>query len=410
MKRIAKLITNKDDINYFLSIDENLGTKQSTIMELFGEFNGKHRFNTYDMFDVPPNSYGPEGHKNKNTFRTTIGIWIFNRVFIEKELFEYKHYINKTITKKLFNSIAKDITYLILENKLPLDALKHYMLKGQKFMNYVTILSESTSIKLLTISKKIEAEKAKLLKKYDKEVKAKDPYTIIKIQNELLKMAEDELKDDPSMDIYKSGAKEKLANDFKNMYIMKGLTKNPDPTKGYNVITSSYMTGIKKEEYADFANSLAEGPYARGIKTGLGGYWEKLALPAYQHIKMLPKGSDCGTKRHIHIKLTEDNYNKYIYSFAKVGTKYVELTSENKSDFIGKEVQLRFSSLCEAKDGICNICGGNAFYRLGIKNVGAAIPQVPAKLKLISMKAFHDSQVVMEKMNPMKAFGFDKDK
>ena len=408
MKRMGRLITNKNDVNYFLSIDEELGTKKSTIMELFGEFNGKHRFNQYDMFDVPPNSYGPEGRRNKNTFRTTIGIWIFNRVFIEKELFDLKHYVNKTITKKLFNSIAKDITYKILEEKLPLDALKHYMMKGQKFMNYSTILSESTTIKLLTISQKIEVEKAKLLKKYAKEVETKDPGTIIKIQNELLDMAKKELKDDPSMDVYMSGAKEKIGNDFKNMYIMKGLSKNPDPTKGYNVITSSYMNGIKKEEYADFANSLAEGPYARGIKTGLGGYWEKLALPAYQHIKMLPKGSDCGTKRHIHVKLTDDNYNKYIYSFAKVGSKYVELTSENKSDFVGKEVALRFSSLCEAKDGICNRCGGNAFYRLGITNIGTAVPQVPAKLKLVSMKSFHDSQVVMDKMNPMKAFGFDK--
>ena len=408
MKRMGRLITNKNDVNYFLSIDEELGTKKSTIMELFGEFNGKHRFNQYDMFDVPPNSYGPEGRRNKNTFRTTIGIWIFNRVFIEKELFDLKHYVNKTITKKLFNSIAKDITYKILEEKLPLDALKHYMMKGQKFMNYSTILSESTTIKLLTISQKIEVEKAKLLKKYAKEVEAKDPGTIIKIQNELLDMAKKELKDDPSMDVYMSGAKEKIGNDFKNMYIMKGLSKNPDPTKGYNVITSSYMNGIKKEEYADFANSLAEGPYARGIKTGLGGYWEKLALPAYQHIRMLPKGSDCGTKRHIHVKLTDDNYNKYIYSFAKVGSKYVELTSENKSEFVGKEVALRFSSLCEAKDGICNRCGGNAFYRLGITNIGTAVPQVPAKLKLVSMKSFHDSQVVMTKMNPMKAFGFDK--
>ena len=407
MKRMGKLITNKTDVDYILSIDEKIGTKKSTIMELFGEFNGKRRFNTYDMIDVPPGAYGPEGRKNKNKFRTTIGIWIFNRVFIERELFDMYHYVNKTITKKVFNKIAKEITFKVLENKYPLSALKNYMLKCQKFMPYVTVLSETTTMKLLTITQKVETEKAKLLKKYEKEVKAKDPYVILKIQNELLKMAEDELKDDSSMDIYRSGAKEKLNNDFKNMYIMKGLTKNPDPTKGYNLITSSYMTGIKKEEYADFANSLAEGPYARGIKTGLGGYWEKLALPAYQHIKMLPNGSDCHTKRHIKIKLTNDNYNKYIYSFAKVGSKYVELTSENKSDFIGKEVQLRFSSLCEAKDGICNMCGGNAFYRLGITNIGAAIPQLPAKLKLISMKAFHDSQVVMETMDPMKAFGFD---
>ena len=206
MKRMGKLITNKADLEYILSIDEKIGTKKSTIMELFGEFNGKRRFNTYDMIDVPPGAYGPEGRKNKNKFRTTIGIWIFNRVFIERELFDLYHYVNKSITKKVFNKIAKEITFKVLENKYPLSALKNYMLKCQKFMPYVTILSETTTMKLLTITQKVEVEKAKLLKKYEKEVKAKDPYVIIKIQNELLKMAEDELKDDPSMDIHRSAA------------------------------------------------------------------------------------------------------------------------------------------------------------------------------------------------------------
>ena len=37
---------------------------------------------------------------------------------------------------------------------------------------------------------------------------------------------------------------------------MKGATKDPDPLKGYNVIMSSYMDGIAKEEYSDFARSL----------------------------------------------------------------------------------------------------------------------------------------------------------
>ena len=65
--------------------------------------------------------------------------------------------------------------------------------------------------------------------------------------------------------------------------------------------------------------------------------------------------------------------------------------------------------MCEAKDGIiCNACAGNLFHKLGITNVGAAMPQIASKLKLIAMKAFHDSQVVMTKMDPDKAFGFDK--
>ena len=32
MKRMGKLITNKADLDYILSIDEKIGTKKSTIM------------------------------------------------------------------------------------------------------------------------------------------------------------------------------------------------------------------------------------------------------------------------------------------------------------------------------------------------------------------------------------------
>ena len=64
---------------------------------------------------------------------------------------------------------------------------------------------------------------------------------------------------------------------------------------------SNYIEGIAKEEYADFANSLAEGPYSRSNKTEVGGYWEKLMLPAFQHVKnWAEKGSDCGTKTYYH--------------------------------------------------------------------------------------------------------------
>jgi hypothetical protein len=75
--------------------------------------------------------------------------------------------------------------------------------------------------------------------------------------------------------------------------------------------------------------------------------------------------------------------------------------------FIGKKIHIRFSSLCEAKNGICNICAGNMFYRLGIKNIGTATPQIASKLKLRSMKLFHDDQTTFTEMNPMHAFGMD---
>lgn len=405
MKRTSNRITNAKDIDYILSIDQDMGAKTSTVIGMFGEFNGKRRFNTYDLVTIPAGSYGPEGKKNKNAFVTTVGLWVFNRVFIEKDLFDMFGYINKPITKKMVGNIMQEISYAILENRKTLKVMQDFVMKGQKFMPYVNILSTSYSMKLLTITTKINKAKEELIKKYRKELDAKDPKIVLKIQEELLDLAEEILKDDPAMDTYNSGAKSNMSNHFKNMFVVRGITKNPDPTKGYNIIMSNYMTGISKEDYADFANSLAEGPYSRASRTEVGGYWEKLLLPACQHIQTLEKGSDCGTKRTITITLNKDNIKEYIYCFMKEGNKLVELTSENMNQYIGKTVQFRFASLCESDKGICNACAGNIFYRLGVKNIGAAAPQIASKLKNVAMKAFHDSQVRMVEMDPMEAFG-----
>lgn len=127
-------------------------------------------------------------------------------------------------------------------------------------------------------------------------------------------------------------------------------------------------------------------------------------MSAFQHIVLLDEGSDCGTKRYIEMKVTDKNIDMIMYSYVIEGSKLVEITSENRDSFIGKKIKLRYSSMCEAKNGICNKCAGNLFYRLGIKNVGAATPQIPSKLKLLSMKLFHDDQLNFTEMDPMKAF------
>ena len=131
-------------------------------------------------------------------------------------------------------------------------------------------------------------------------------------------------------------------------------------------------------------------------------------MSAIQHIVLLEPGSDCGTERYITMDVTDKNIDSIMYSYAIVNDKLVEITSENRDQFIGKNIKLRFSSMCKAKDGICNKCAGNLFYRLGITNVGAATPQIPSKLKLLSMKLFHDDQLNFIEMDPMKAFLPDK--
>lgn len=98
-----------------------------------------------------------------------------------------------------------------------------------------------------------------------------------------------------------------------------------------------------------------------------------------------------------------------MYSYVVDRGKLVELTSENRNNYLNKEVKIRFSALCQAKDGyFCNKCAGNLFYRLGIKNIGAATPQIPSKIKVLFMKKFHNSVVNFTEMDVEKAFGFKK--
>ena len=408
VKRQAKRITNPKDIEYLLAITEDECTKLSFAMDMFGEFNDTRRFQPYDLVDIPVGSYGPEGNKNSNIIKTTVGIWVFNKAFIEQDLFELFGYINEPITSKMFKKINKQVSYAVVEDKVPLDALKRLITKTEKFQPYCNILSASITENMMSIPKAISKKKQELLKKYEKELDEHDPVVSQKIEQELIKDCKEMLKDDPSIDMINSGAKIDWNNNFKNMFVMKGASKNPDPLNPngeYTVIKSDLTTGIKPDEYAAFSDSLAFGPYARAKKTADGGAWEKIFVKALEHLTVLEEGSDCGTKRYKEILLTGDNIDDWMYSYIVEGSRLVELTSDNRDSYIGKKVKLRYSGLCESEKGICNKCAGNLFTRLGIKNVGVASYVIPAKIKLKSMKNFHDSTV---KTFDMEDYGYDK--
>jgi len=410
-KRVSREVKDIKDIEFLLNLKEDDITT-TLIMELFGDF-GKHQwFNPYDIITVPTGRYGgklPNGKdkKNKAPFTTTVGRLIFNKYFIEgdPELLNFFGFINYNVSKKTYGKMFDSIGYAVLENEISIDAYKKFCKKSQKFMPYVSILSPNHSDNMLTITKQINKKKAELIKANQEAFDKGDVIVVDKVSKELLDYARELMKDDPAMDMFLSGAGGSFENNFKNMFIMRGSVQDPDPRKSYNIITSNYVDGVSKEEYSKLANTLAAGPYSRSKKTELGGYWEKLFMSSLQHVILLDPDSDCETKRHITLKVTNKNINSIMYCYViNNDGSLTEITSKNRDKFIGKEVKLRFSSMCEAKNGICNKCAGNLFYRLGIRNVGASTPQIPSKLKVLSMKLFHDDQLNFTEMDPMAAF------
>ena len=402
-KRVARTITNKDDIEYLLNITEDEITL-SFVMENFGTFNNKCRFNPYDIVSFPPNSYGPEGKRNKNTMTTTVGLWVYNKYFFEKELFNLFKYMNKTVNKGVFGKINADISYALLEDDIDIRVMENYLMKTQKVMPFVSILSPGFTMKMLTSSKEIEKKKKQLMPKYKARLEAGDELAAEELEAELKAYAREYLADDPSMDCYNSGARGSFDNNYKNMFIMKGASKDPDPNKGYDIMLSNLMDGVSKEDYVALSNSLAAGPYQRAKKTSVGGYLEKQFVEAFQHIVLDKEGTDCHTDKYIKVYLTDKNISDWMYSYIIDGNSLVELNSKTKSKYLGKEVKMRFASLCKSKTGYCNKCVGNLFYKLGFRDIGLALASVPATLKNLSMKSFHDSVVKTTTMDVMKAF------
>ena len=420
--RKAKQITNPKDIEEILNLTEDDLLHTHTIMGLFADFegNGHPRFNPYDTIVIPPGHYTlKNGKKNTKSCLTTIGLWCFNKCFIEPRFSHIFGYINKTINKGVFGDINDELSYALLEDKITVEDLQDFIQKGQFYMKFEAVLTTSGSVNMLTINEKINVKKRELIAKNKEAVLNGDAEVVDEIEQELIAYAKELLKDDPTYDMFDSGAGPDWKNNFKNMFISRGAIKDPDPDKGYNIIMSSYMDSIKKDEFVATANSLVAGPYKRANKTQIGGYWEKLVLSLTQHLTLDKPGSDCGTKKTIIVKMDKANIKDFMYSFIVDNGKLVELNSENKSKYLNKVVKVRYSAMCENKaknNCICNKCIGNLPYRLTttadgskyISNLGAATPQLMSRLKNINMKGFHDSIVKFTEMDPMKAFEGEK--
>lgn len=267
VKRKSRWISDKER-DELLTLSSKDCLKTSVFMDNFGEFNGKTKFHTYDVMKVPKGSY----HNNKNEFVTTVGSWFFNKGCIDyPDLFKEIGYINEPITKKVYKKIQDKLSMAIMEDRVTTDQYKQWIMCCQKFMNYSIIICTTATEDYLLISKNMSKKKEELFKKYEKELANGDAFAMEKIEQELLKECSDMMEGDPAWDNVKSGSGADLGNNIKNQYICKGAQKDPDPTKGYNIIKSCYAEGVMPQDYSAVANSLAAGPYARAKKTSEWG-------------------------------------------------------------------------------------------------------------------------------------------
>ena len=404
-KRISKHIQKPNDVEEILALTHDRACEKSLIMDWFADYGDGPRFNTYDTIDIPKGYYG-SSKKNKNQFTTTIGLWVFNKSFIEP-FSDILGYINYTITDDSYGDINTTLSYALLEDRIALDSLKDFITQSQILMSCASAICPSHTMDMLLLTEKAQKKKKELEKQYKEELKNGDLSAVKKVEDELVKFAKEELKDSESVDMYNSGARGSWGNNFKNMYLVKGSIRKTDGT--YDYVSTSYIEGLKPEDFAKTNDSAVGGPYSRSQKTRYGGYNEKLFTRATQHIRIIPN-TDCGTKRTIKVTLTKKNIKNWMYCYyVRSNGNIEEITSKNADSLIGKTVNMRFSSLCERdKDGcICEACAGTLFRRAGIANAGLSSAVMMSSVKNKAMKAFHSSILELVEIDPNSAFSLD---
>lgn len=241
----------------------------NTLVDLFGNTppaNGdigkpkKSRFETTDEMTLTPKEYFVE----KETL-TTVGRFIYNKYIIERCGFQkITGYINFIITDSKNKKIEGMLSDALIEDRITVDDYVKYI-NYRDTLGYQlnSVITTSFTPKSIAAPKQILKKRDALFKKYDKELSEGNIVIAEQIEKELVKDAKDYLKGDPGLDLYDSEARGNFGN-YKNMNLFKGATMNSQTGK-FDIVRSSFMDGIKKEDIASFGTAVVAGSYPKAV-------------------------------------------------------------------------------------------------------------------------------------------------
>lgn len=258
-----------DDKKRLLALDQDSITVP-LISKLFGKTTKKEEgkfiiippeFDTKATFHLDAKEY-----INQTPVDTTVGIFLFNKLMVEGMIEHLipNGYFNEVADKQGFGKLLNIISDGLMMQKLPIEPnlikwLKHYEFYGMKT---VTIFSPSYSEGILRTNIKINKKKNELLK--SREIKSATDMT--DIEDELVAYAKNELKNDPGMTLFNSGARGSFDNDYKTMNLMVGPVSMPGENGKFHMVTSNYIDGLQKKDIVAAGDSLVSAIHPKAIK------------------------------------------------------------------------------------------------------------------------------------------------
>ena len=333
-KQYLLSLNNEDFFNKYDQIDFNL------LVDLFGTKtikgpNGtmtlqKPKFDPTDEFTLNPG----ECNENKEKLRTTVGQLVFNKIMFGRGLYKVVGYVNMTLNSKKVEAIEAKLSSALLQEQITTDQIIHYLDKFQELaLGFHHVISSSFTMRGLKPIPKVIKHRDQLLKEHAAEIEAGDALTVANIEKILVKEAEEILHDEPSLALYRSGARGSMGNNYKSLSIMVGPKQNPITGK-FDTVQTSLIEGVDKDAIPAMGNGVVGGSYPKAVGTAVGGYKFKEISSALQSVVADEPGTDCGSNGYIVITITASNKNEYTNRYIIEGSKLVLLSPDVIDNYI----------------------------------------------------------------------------
>ena len=221
-----------------------------------GEHSTKHTTSKYNMTDIIDIRTPYLGFTGK----TTLGRLLYSKIVIEQcGLEEVIGFVNLPVTAKQNGITEKIIASALKEDKVPIPNMYKYVdTRDWLGLQLHAVICTSFTRGSLLKPKEVDDLHKELLKKYKKELENNDEKVSEIIEKALIAKTKEVLKDDIGMDLYLSGARGSIDNNYKNINLMRGAVKNLQTGK-YDIIKGSLMDGLDKKDIAPHSNSIVLG-------------------------------------------------------------------------------------------------------------------------------------------------------
>lgn len=264
---------SKEDKEFFLNIDPKDITFES-LVDWFGITtditSGKNsavrpvKFHPTDTLTISKNEYKLV-HSN-TPVKTTLGRLIFNKLMVEGLNFDdFLEYQNEVLYAGKFKAFDRSISDKLKDDKITVNQMKSYINMRDWFgLQLHGVITTSYTMKVLKTPKEVTKLKEELFKKHADALADGDAAVMEQIEKELISEMKKQLHGDIGMDLYESGARGSVSNNYKNINLTRGAVYNPITGK-YDIVKNSLMDGLSKYDIPTHSNVIITGSFPKAV-------------------------------------------------------------------------------------------------------------------------------------------------